>query len=159
MTTVTLEKLGYDHGTDKSARGHHYLEFYERFLLSLRFTATAILEIGVWHGQSLRMWADYFPNATVVGVDINAETQQHATDRITVEIADQSKVDDLERIAHRYGPFDLIQFRFIYSISLWRFNPLCRQLSTCIMRCCCRYRRRRSGFDSRPLYLDRGSQR
>jgi predicted O-methyltransferase YrrM len=108
MDTVTLEQLGFKHGTDKSAHGHHYLDFYERFLLPLRDSATSIMEIGVLHGQSLRMWEEYFPNAAILGVDIDPVTREYAAGRINIEIADQSKAEELEQVALRNGPFDLI---------------------------------------------------
>jgi len=34
-----------------------------------RHTLKKLLEIGIWHGASLRAWHDYFPSATIVGID------------------------------------------------------------------------------------------
>jgi hypothetical protein len=71
MSEETLDELGIRYGTDKASRGHPvrnhgYLGFYERFLTPLRHEPLRILEIGVWRGQSLMMWAEYFQNARVV---------------------------------------------------------------------------------------------
>ncbi len=51
---------------------HSYIEsYYEDALASYRFTAKRVLEIGINQGHSLMMWKEYFPNAEVIGVDIN----------------------------------------------------------------------------------------
>lgn len=52
--------------TDK---GHHgYLPLYERHLV--REDISTLLEIGVFNGGSLRMWARWLPKAQIVGIDI-----------------------------------------------------------------------------------------
>lgn len=43
-----------------------------------------MLEIGVQTGASVRMWADYFPNAQIVGIDINPQCAQFASRRIQI---------------------------------------------------------------------------
>jgi uncharacterized NAD-dependent epimerase/dehydratase family protein len=59
---------GYD--TDKGY--HHTYEIpYQRELESRRKDVKGVLEIGIYHGGSLKAWRDYFPNATVVGMDID----------------------------------------------------------------------------------------
>ncbi|MDQ6867049.1 MAG: class I SAM-dependent methyltransferase [Pseudomonadota bacterium] len=66
------------------------------------------MEIGVLHGQSIAMWAEYFKHGRIVGLDINPDTKQYESDRVRIEIADQSNTTDLARIAATHGPFDLI---------------------------------------------------
>lgn len=52
--------------TDK---GHHgYLPLYERHLV--REEITTLLEVGVFNGGSLRMWARWLPKARIVGIDV-----------------------------------------------------------------------------------------
>ncbi len=63
---MTLHELGLKYGTDK-ATWHGYCRFYEQHLPR---TIGRLLEIGVKDGASLRMWADYYPTAEVVGIDI-----------------------------------------------------------------------------------------
>ena len=67
MSDRTLESLWQKHGTDKYL--HWYLPFYESILKDI--DVKSLLEIWVLRGDSLRMRRDYFPNATIVGVDIN----------------------------------------------------------------------------------------
>ena len=108
MDAGLLDQLGTKYGTDKASRGHDYLNLYERFLSSFRHTANSILEVGVYNGGSLPVWRDYFPNAQIVGLDIDPDAVRFAGDRVIVEMADQSNIADLTRIATKYGPFDLI---------------------------------------------------
>lgn len=56
-------------GTDKDYP-HGYLPDYERIAAELGPRAT-MCEVGVWHGGSLEMWQELFPEGTVVGVDID----------------------------------------------------------------------------------------
>jgi hypothetical protein len=68
--------------SDKNT-GHSYLETYENILSRIRFTAKNVLEIGIGpfkdidnplgvpgNGGSIKLWADYFSNATVYAADI-----------------------------------------------------------------------------------------
>jgi len=56
--------------TDKNTR-HSYLELYESIMHKNKFTAKNILEIGIDVGGSMKLWNDYFINATIYGLDIN----------------------------------------------------------------------------------------
>ena len=67
-----------------------------------------VLEIGVYQGASLLTWRDYFPNAEIVGVDVLVNCLQFESDRIRIELADQSNLEHLAQVAARHGPFDLI---------------------------------------------------
>lgn len=58
-----------DTRTDKHS-WHNYLETYERKFQRMKYTAKNILEIGIDKGGSIKLWHDYFPNATIYGIDI-----------------------------------------------------------------------------------------
>ena len=103
----TLDTLGLIYGTDKASDKNDFLSFYSTFLEPLRDVEVTILEIGVLGGASLRTWRDYFSRGHVIGVDINPQVREYACDRISIEIADQSQVGELQRLA-QLGPFDLI---------------------------------------------------
>jgi hypothetical protein len=92
---LTLDELGLKYGTDKASLHHNYLNFYEGFVAPLRDQPLTLLEIGVFQGASLRMWREYFPYAKVVGVDIMLSCKQFETDRIKIELADQSNLEHL----------------------------------------------------------------
>ena len=104
----TLDALGLKHGTDKASSYHNYLNVYETFFAPLRNDQLTILEIGVFNGASLRTWEEYFPKAKIIGVDIVPASRWHERNRVTIELADQSNVEHLTRLAMKHGPFDII---------------------------------------------------
>lgn len=65
-----LDELAIKYGTDKSSLSHNYAAFYEKHLPK---EPKRILEIGVKEGRSLAMWAEYFPDAEVHGLDLFGE--------------------------------------------------------------------------------------
>ena len=105
---ATLDEIGLKWGTDKASTHHGYLPFYETFLAPLRDQQLTILEVGVYRGASLRTWEEYFPNAKVVGADIQVTCKRFEGGRVRVELVDQSNVEDLAQLAIKHGPFDLI---------------------------------------------------
>ena len=64
-----LDTLFNKYGCDK-AKKHHYHTVYESEFDSLRNEPINILEVGVFKGDSIRAWLDYFPNATIYGIDL-----------------------------------------------------------------------------------------
>lgn len=78
--------------------GHNYLPLYERHFEKKRFDVKRVVEIGVEAGTSLRLWKDYFPNAEIIGFDIDPACKIHEEDRIQVIIGDQTSTADLDRI-------------------------------------------------------------
>ena len=89
-----FERFGRESGTDKVSH-HGYQRFYPRFLQPMRGSVTGMLEIGILHGQSVRMWEKYFPRAFVYGIDLNAES---STPRSRIFRADQSNADQLTAV-------------------------------------------------------------
>jgi len=59
--------------TDKNTV-HSYLPLYQSLLSSKRDTARNVLEIGIYTGGSIKLWSEFFTNATVYGVDVRAES-------------------------------------------------------------------------------------
>jgi 8-demethyl-8-alpha-L-rhamnosyltetracenomycin-C 2'-O-methyltransferase len=92
--------------TDKNT-GHRYGPVYEELLAPIRDQAWAVLEIGVARGGSLRVWRDYFPKATVVGLDIDPSAR-FIDDRIVCVTGDQAAPYIVRQVGDNYGPFDLI---------------------------------------------------
>jgi len=106
--TATLDELGLRFGTDKASQFHNYLNFYESFMAPLRERPITLLEIGVFHGASLATWAEYFPHAKIVGVDIQPSAKQYASERVQIELADQSNLQHLAELCAKHGPFDIV---------------------------------------------------
>jgi demethylmacrocin O-methyltransferase len=113
-----LDLLALVYGTDKSSAFHGYTEQYAHHLSARRRSVRSVLEIGIGGvtsgsgyetpagGQSLRMWRAYFPNAHIVGIDI--ERKAVAGPRISVEQGSQDDPTFLREVAERHGPFDLV---------------------------------------------------
>jgi len=59
-----------------------YTEIYENYFSALRNARLNILELGILNGGSLKLWADYFPNSQITGIDINQVNIQDKTGRI-----------------------------------------------------------------------------
>jgi trans-aconitate methyltransferase len=58
------------HGSDKADR-HDYTRYYAAIFRPIRERVTRVFELGIFGGSSLRLWREYFPNATIVGADID----------------------------------------------------------------------------------------
>lgn len=65
----TLVDLADNTRTDKNTV-HSYLPLYQSLLSSRRERAKNVLEVGIYNGGSIRLWHDYFTNATIHGVEI-----------------------------------------------------------------------------------------
>jgi len=64
-----LDELGLKYDTDKSSQEHDFLVDYEDYLKDKKINS--MLEIGIFKGGSLRMWGEYYPEATIYGIDID----------------------------------------------------------------------------------------
>ena len=78
------------YGSDKGISNHGFTPFYDKHLSSIRVNAKKIVEIGVDKGNSLKMWKEYFPNATIIGADVNIDPNL-IDERIKLKTVDQSK--------------------------------------------------------------------
>lgn len=93
-------------GTDK--RLHGYGPPYRRHLGPLRLRRNTVFEIGVggnespFPGGSLRVWRDYLPRSTVVGLDLYAKDVRLGA-RVHFRQTDQSVAEDLLRVVDEFG--------------------------------------------------------
>jgi hypothetical protein len=90
--------------TDKGITVHNYTEVYELFFSPLKNTARKVFEIGIAGGGSLEMWRDYFPYATIYGIDIFPKNELDSA-RIKTFVADQADRRQLAAFIARYGGF------------------------------------------------------
>jgi hypothetical protein len=67
---MTLDELAKKHQTDKSSLAHGYCDIYERYFGHLRDAKVNVLEIGTQFNLSIKMWAEYFHQGEIFGVDI-----------------------------------------------------------------------------------------
>ena len=66
---MSLEEIVNNSRTDKNTV-HSYLPLYQNLLINKKKTALNVLEVGIYHGGSIKLWNDFFTNATVYGLDI-----------------------------------------------------------------------------------------
>lgn len=116
-----LTRLADSAGSDKGFRKHMYTRVYEDLLLTKRDSVKTLLEIGLLgHAEqrriggsvfasapSLDMWASYFPQAHIFGLD--DKDFSHATGSWAGIIkADQSVRDELKAVDSLASKFDII---------------------------------------------------
>ena len=113
MSERPLRAIALEMGTDKEG-AHAYADAYERHFAHLRHRPIRLLEIGIGGyadpklgGESLRMWKQFFPLASIVGMDIYDKSSL-AEERIAIVQGDQSDPGFLEDVARRFGPFDIV---------------------------------------------------
>jgi len=98
-----LNDLALKHGTDKASNCHNYTRWYEQLFAPRKNDHLCLIEVGVWEGASLRMWREYFPNATITGVDKHDRGIQ--VKDVNVVISDQ---DSPTLAATLNPPFDIV---------------------------------------------------
>jgi hypothetical protein len=109
---MTLTEIFNKYGTDKGTIGHghevhNYGPFYENLFEKIRNENITLCEIGILRGNSLRSWREYFPNATIIGVD-NLPERLIQGENFTTLLGDSDKPLELAEKIREYGPFDII---------------------------------------------------
>lgn len=85
-----LDELSIKYPTDKNYKTHNYFRYYDKYFSSMREQTKCLLEIGVYNGNSLKIWNEYFENSFIVGIDINKDCSVNTKGRINVFIGNQS---------------------------------------------------------------------
>lgn len=90
----------------RSDKSEGYLNFYESLFTSVSKEPLNILEVGVYKGGSLLMFAEYFPNARILGIDKNEPSprfyelakERSLGERVRTEQGSQSDIQFLQRV-------------------------------------------------------------
>jgi len=108
---VDLNTLLDRFGSDKGSH-HGYSQVYEKLLEKFRGSVHTVLEIGIGSnnpsipsnmgingqpGASLRAWREYFPNAQIIGADIDKQAHVNET-RIASFYVDQMSTGSVRRL-------------------------------------------------------------
>lgn len=101
-----------NHNSDKwgiDGNTHSYLTVYDKIFNRLKNNNNKILEIGVYKGDSLNLWAEYFINSEIYGVDcllnqINVDLHDNIN---VIEIPDAYSVEAI-KILNNIGRFNVI---------------------------------------------------
>ena len=109
MRSHELDLSQYD--TEKIPLG--YLSHYDPFLVPWVDKKITLLELGVFKGESIALWRDYFPKGTIVGIDKNLSrlTSDHVLgERIHLFQGNQTDTNFLTQVARQEAPngFDII---------------------------------------------------
>lgn len=64
-----LRKILNDCKSDKASK-HFYDSVYEHYFQPIRDLPLNFLEVGIFNGNSIKAWLEYFPNATIYGIDL-----------------------------------------------------------------------------------------
>jgi hypothetical protein len=97
---LPLRRMGGYHGTKKLP---HYFDVYTDYLHGWRHRSFSMLELGVYRGESLRMWRNYFPRATIYGLDIDPDSARRA-DGFKVFTGSQTDPEFLGHVLDEIGP-------------------------------------------------------
>ena len=89
---------------DGDTKGLGYYQTYDRYFPSADRPIT-LLELGVWHGQSTKVFAKHFTNGKVIGVDATDRTIDFSGfPNVVFERADQRDGGRLREIVARHAP-------------------------------------------------------
>jgi len=103
MNRNTLDEVAERFNTDKVSNLHDFLRFYHRRLSHLRDEKFVLYEVGVLNGGSVKTWEAYFPNATIVGIDIDPRCTEFEGGNIHIRIGDASRVDFMFDLVTEFG--------------------------------------------------------
>lgn len=117
-----------DAGGDKGT-AHSYIDIYAKEIPPDK--NISLLEIGVWAGHSLKMWAEYLPNSRIVGLDIDLSRLIFNADGFEVLLCDATKKVEINNILT--GKFDYIiddgshnpQAQISSLYNLWDYLKVC----------------------------------
>ncbi|TPN80421.1 hypothetical protein FJ988_21855 [Mesorhizobium sp. CU3] len=137
----TFTSLADKFNTDKNrhtGNRHAYARIYDRLLSSRRLSLRRLMEIGPCRVQAdgqnetptVSLWQSYFPFGQVIGVDLTDFSRLN-NERFKSFVCDQSRVEDLQRVAAQLEPasFDAIiddgsHASFDEQLTLREFFPL-----------------------------------
>jgi len=91
---IIARKTGTDKRTNDEGQNiyHGYTDTYYKLFANEKYEYQDVCEIGVQSGASHLMWEEFFPNATIYGIDLGTDPlyKNVSRNRIKVLIADQS---------------------------------------------------------------------
>lgn len=95
--------------SDKSFK-HKYENVYEQYFHSRRNEPLNLLEIGIFKGNSIAAWLDYFPNATIYGIDIFERVSENDISILKNPRVRWAKADSTKTPVHEIfdAEFDII---------------------------------------------------
>jgi len=98
---MTLTEIANKHTCDKGTQHyekHGYTEKYQKYILPN--VAYDLLEIGIWHGDSIKMWQEYNPLIKIYAIDIDESVKDYISDseNVKIHIGNQSDAEFLKSV-------------------------------------------------------------
>ena len=103
-----LSELAKNFKTDKGIDLHGYTDVYDINFYPIKDEKMNFFEIGIFEGESLKLWEAYFKNANIIGLDINPDCAKYAGDRKKVYIGSQTDDTILWKIYNENKPLSVI---------------------------------------------------
>ncbi len=104
-----LEKFFHDNQGNMITKWDSYFEVYDRHFSKYRGKEVVIVEVGVYHGGSLKMWKNYFGDkAQIIGIDINPECKKFEEDNIKIYIGSQEDRSFLTQLKQLAPKIDIL---------------------------------------------------
>ena len=102
-------RKSYDEQGSSIDKWDHYIDIYDDLFKAFTQQPVRVLEIGVMHGGSLRMWRRFFHRRSlIVGLDIDARCKAYEQDNIKIEIGDQADKTVMGHLKKEYQFFDIV---------------------------------------------------
>jgi hypothetical protein len=90
---------------DNTAKPLTIYSIYDRYFGDFSDRAVTLLEMGVHTGDSLKVWASYFPSGTIIGVDITEKKRDFSGyPNIIFQRGDQTDSERLKEILRVHAP-------------------------------------------------------
>ncbi|HTD32224.1 MAG TPA: class I SAM-dependent methyltransferase [Candidatus Elarobacter sp.] len=103
-TLVELAREGHDVHAAHS-KDFPFYEIYERYFAPLRDLPLTILELGVYEGESTKVFSRYFPNARIVAVDmVLRDIDFSAHPNVSYHECNQTNGEALRALVDREAP-------------------------------------------------------
>ena len=143
---MKLNSIFIQNGCDKGTK-HTYSKVYEKDMEKFRNEKINLCEIGIFKGASIASWLEYFPNATIYGVDtfqrINPEEIEVLQNpRVKWLIADSLKAGVGIKIQKEWGD---VKFDFMIddglhtpeanALTFQNFSPFLKKCGILLMSC------------------------
>ena len=97
-----------DNKSDKEYLHKYISNFYDLKIAHRKLDKINILEIGVQYGHSIKLWENYFKNATIYGLDIENKIEHIYPDRVNIIFIDAYSEDALNYFKNLSIKFDII---------------------------------------------------
>ena len=112
----SMSNIAKKYPTDKDFTHNYFNSVYEKYFSPIRDEVKKFCEVGVggfWEeagwvpGNSLRVWDEYFPNAEILGLDINSFNLT-SQGKVVVDYIDQSNKELVEEYSSKLTEYDII---------------------------------------------------